>query len=154
MKRWNGNPKADRPKTRKILQVQIRRQKWRASVIEKPPGKPLVPHGMSTCLGAPAAFTFTASAIPERHLRVAEWMGVTTSARDADSAGAALREAFTRFMQTVGMPNGLRAVGYDATDIRALAEGTVKQKRLLDLAPKPVHRENLEEILENSLTIW
>ncbi len=119
-----------------------------------PPGKPLVPHGMSTCLGAPAAFTFTASAIPERHLRVAEWMGVTTSARDADSAGAALREAFTRFMQTIGMPNGLRAVGYDAPDIRALAEGTMKQKRLLDLAPRPVRRENLEEILENSLTIW
>jgi alcohol dehydrogenase class IV len=40
-----------------------------------PDKKPLVPHGMSTALGAPASFQFTARAKPARHKQVAEWMG-------------------------------------------------------------------------------
>jgi hydroxyacid-oxoacid transhydrogenase len=77
-----------------------------------PQKKPLVPHGMSTSLGAPAAFQFTARAKPERHRQVAEWMGVKTGSSSASSAGGALREAFIGFMQSIGMPNGLEAVGY------------------------------------------
>jgi hydroxyacid-oxoacid transhydrogenase len=119
-----------------------------------PRTKPLVPHGMSTALGAPAAFEFTAKAKPERHRQVAAWMGVETHGRDAASAGAALREAMIRFMQAIGMPNGLRAVGYDIGDIAALAEGAMAQKRLIQLSPRPVRSEDLAAILERSLTIW
>lgn len=119
-----------------------------------PAKKPLVPHGMSTALGAPAAFEWTAQAKPERHRQVATWMGVETHGRDAESAGAALREAMIRFMQTIGMPNGLRAVGYDTPDLPALAEGAMAQKRLMDLSPRPVHTEDVARILERSLTIW
>ena len=35
-----------------------------------PEKKPLVPHGMSTALGAPASFRYTASAKPQRHREV------------------------------------------------------------------------------------
>jgi hydroxyacid-oxoacid transhydrogenase len=114
----------------------------------------MVPHGMSTALGAPAAFEWTAKAKPERHRQVAAWMGVESHGRDAASAGAALREAMIRFMQTIGMPNGLRAVGYDSPDVRALAEGAMAQKRLVQLCPRPVRAEDLAKILERSLTIW
>src|SRR5207253_3084779 len=64
-----------------------------------PHEKPLVPHGMSTSLGAPASFHFTAKAKPERHKEVAEWMGVKTRGSGADSAGGALHEAFIAFIQ-------------------------------------------------------
>lgn len=119
-----------------------------------PAHKALVPHGMSTALGAPAAFEWTARAKPERHRKVAEWMGVETHGRDAESAGAALREAMIRFMQTIGLPNGLRAVGYDTADIPALAEGAMAQRRLMQLSPRPVQTEDVAGILERSLTIW
>jgi len=119
-----------------------------------PRKKPLVPHGMSTSLGAPAAFEFTARAQPERHRRVAEWMGVSTSGRDAASAGQALRDAFIGFMQSIGLPNGLEEVGYTSADLPMLAEGTLKQKRLIDLSPRPVQLDDLGAILERSLTIW
>jgi hydroxyacid-oxoacid transhydrogenase len=119
-----------------------------------PHKKPLVPHGMSTSLGAPAAFQFTAQAKPERHKHVAEWMGVKTRGKSGDAAGKALREAFIGFMQSIGLPNGLKAVGYDSADIPALAEGTLKQKRLIGLSPKPVTQKALEKILGQSLVVW
>jgi hydroxyacid-oxoacid transhydrogenase len=119
-----------------------------------PHKKPLVPHGMSTSLGAPAAFEFTAKAKPARHKEVAEWMGIRTSSESADSAGQALREAFVGFMQSIGMPNGLRAIGYASADIPALAEGAAKQKRLLAISPEPVTHADLEKILELSLVVW
>ena len=119
-----------------------------------PDKKPLVPHGMSTSLGAPASFQFTATAKPARHKLVAQWMGVKTRGSSADSAGKALREAFIGFMQSIGMPNGLQAVGYDANDIPTLAEGTLKQKRLIALSPQPVTQRAVEKMLEQSLVVW
>jgi hydroxyacid-oxoacid transhydrogenase len=119
-----------------------------------PRTKPLVPHGMSTSLGAPAAFRATAQAKPERHLKVAAMMGVTTKGKDGDSAAGAISDAFIAFMQSIGLPNGLKAVGYDRADLPALAEGTLKQKRLIGLAPVPVTQESLEKMLEESLVVW
>jgi hydroxyacid-oxoacid transhydrogenase len=119
-----------------------------------PQTKPLVPHGMSTALGAPASFLFTAHAKPARHKQIAEWMGVNTSGSSADSAGNALREAFIAFMQSIGMPNGLQAVGYNSADIPSLVEGTMKQKRLIGLSPQPVTQKAVETMLEESLVVW
>ena len=119
-----------------------------------PRKKPLVPHGMSTSLGAPAAFEFTALAKPDRHRAVAEWMGAKSTGTDPASAGKALRDEFIRFMQAIGLPNGLKAVGYDSGDIPALAEGTMKQARLISLAPRITRLEDIGTILEQSLTIW
>jgi hypothetical protein len=92
--------------------------------VDYPRKKPLVPHGMSTALGAPASFRLTAAAKPQRHSGIAEWMGVKTNGSSAESAGEALRTAFIGFMKTLGMPNGLQAVGYSHGDIPALIEGT------------------------------
>jgi hydroxyacid-oxoacid transhydrogenase len=119
-----------------------------------PRNKPLVPHGMSTSLGAPASFQFTARAKPERHKEVAGWMGVQTGGSGADSAGGALREAFVGFMQSIGMPNGLQAIGYTSADIPALTDGTLKQKRLIALSPEPLSRQSVEKIFERSLVVW
>jgi alcohol dehydrogenase class IV len=119
-----------------------------------PRGKPLVPHGMSTALGAAAAFRFTARAKPERHRQVAEWMGAAARASDPDSAGLALGEVFLEFMRAIGLPNGLMAVGYGSEDIPALTEGTLKQTRLIGLSPRPVRAEDVAAILERSLTLW
>ena len=119
-----------------------------------PKKKALVPHGMSTALGAPASFQFTATAKPERHRQIAGWMGGETIGSSPDAAGKALRDAFIVFMQSIGLPNGLQAVGYTSKDIPSLTEGTLKQKRLIGLSPQPVTRNAVEKILEDSLVVW
>jgi alcohol dehydrogenase class IV len=109
---------------------------------------------MSTALGAPASFRFTAEAKPERHRDAARWMGMKSSGAGATAAGEDLREAFIGFMQRIGLPNGLQAIGYSSDDIPALAEGTLKQKRLLGISPRTVTRDAVEKMLADSLVVW
>lgn len=115
---------------------------------------PLVPHGMSVILTAPAAFRFTFATSPERHLRAAELMGAPVS----DLSGADCREALPRallsLMKDVGIPNGLTAIGYADRDIPALVEGTLRQPRLLAGAPRAVGASDLAGILEESMRLW
>jgi alcohol dehydrogenase class IV len=57
-------------------------------------------------------------------------------------------------MKATGMPNGISGVGYGRSDVAALTEGTIAQRRLLDNAPLPVDRELLAELFASSLTCW
>ena len=96
---------------------------------------PLVPHGLSVILNAPAVFRFTAASSPHRHLQAAEALGVEIAHLRPDEAGRVVADRITWFMQRLGVPNGLRAVGYTSSDIPALAEGTLLQRRLTTLSP-------------------
>jgi hydroxyacid-oxoacid transhydrogenase len=68
---------------------------------------PIIPHGMSVILNAPAVFRFTAPANPQRHLGAARLMGVDI-AQEADpaNAGNLLAGAVIDLMRRTGMPNG------------------------------------------------
>jgi alcohol dehydrogenase class IV len=57
-------------------------------------------------------------------------------------------------MQSIGLPNGLHAVGYTSDDIPSLTEGTLKQKRLIGLSPQLVTQNAVEKLLEDSLVVW
>ena len=123
-----------------------------------PPGyaveEPLIPHGISVVLNAPAAFRFTGQACPERHLEVARLMGADVSRASPADAGRILADRLVAFMQRLGVPNGLSAVGYRREDVPALVEGTLPQHRVIKLSPRPVGREELTRLFEESLVIW
>ncbi|HEV8317143.1 MAG TPA: hydroxyacid-oxoacid transhydrogenase [Vicinamibacterales bacterium] len=115
---------------------------------------PLVPHGVSVILNAPAVFRFTAAANPGRHLEAAAALGAdVTSARPAD-AGKILADRITWFMQQLHVPNGLRAVGYSSSDIPALVEGTLPQHRVTKLSPRPAGPEELSALFEDAMVAW
>lgn len=115
---------------------------------------PLLPHGISVILNAPAVFRFTASANPERHLQAAEALGADVSrARPAD-AGKILSDRITWFMRELKTPNGLCDVGYSASDIPALVEGTIPQHRVTKLSPRPAGPEELARLFEGALRAW
>jgi hydroxyacid-oxoacid transhydrogenase len=112
---------------------------------------PLVPHGLSVILNAPAVFRFTAPSSPERHLRAAEALGVDIAHRGPDDAGRVLADRITWFMQRLGVPGGLREIGYTASDIPALVEGTLLQHRLTTLSPRRAGAEELSTLFEAAL---
>ncbi|MGE3316651.1 MAG: hydroxyacid-oxoacid transhydrogenase [Planctomycetaceae bacterium] len=115
---------------------------------------PLVPHGMSVILHTPAVVRFTARTDPERHLRAAQALGAKCLLTWHDNAGEILAEQVVHFMKTLGMPNGLAAVGYTEADIPALVEGTLPQHRVTKLSPRPAGAEELSELFRASMTIW
>ncbi len=115
---------------------------------------PIVPHGMSVILNAPAVFRFTAGANPARHLLAAEALGVDISGAKAEDAGKILADRLTWFMQRLKMPNGLKAIGYSSSDIPALVEGTLPQHRVTKLSPRPAGPDELSALFEDSMVAW
>ncbi|KAH9843866.1 alcohol dehydrogenase [Rhodofomes roseus] len=124
---------------------------------------PIIPHGVSVALTAPAVFQFTAPSSPSRHREALAVFLNTTPADPSISAipdadiGAHLYEAIARFLDNLGVPRGLKAVGYTKNDVPSLVEGTIPQRRVLDLAPGigdiagADGREHLTHIIERSL---
>jgi len=119
-----------------------------------PPRAPLIPHGMSVVLNAPAVFRFTARANPERHLHAARLLGADTAGAGPDDAGELLAQAVIELMRQMGMPNGLGAVGYTAADAGALARGALPQQRVIKLSPRPVDEGDLAQLFRDSLALW
>jgi hydroxyacid-oxoacid transhydrogenase len=119
-----------------------------------PADEPLVPHGMSVIVNAPAVFRFTAQVNPERHLQAARLLGADTNDAHPDDAGEVLAAELIRIMRAVNIPNGLSGVGYTENDITALTEGAFPQQRLLQNAPREMSKPILAELFRNALRYW
>jgi hydroxyacid-oxoacid transhydrogenase len=117
-------------------------------------GDPLVPHGFSVVLNAPAVFRFTASASPARHLQAAQALGADVSRARHEDAGDILADRITWYMQRLSTPSGLRAIGYSSSDVPALVEGTLPQHRVTKLSPRPAGPDELARLFENAMTNW
>jgi hydroxyacid-oxoacid transhydrogenase len=115
---------------------------------------PLVPHGVSVILNAPAVFRYTAAANPERHLEAAEALGANVSNVQKADAGKVLADRITWFMRELKVPNGLRAVGYSTSDIPTLVEGTLPQHRVTKLSPRPAGQDDLAKLFEDAMTAY
>lgn len=115
---------------------------------------PLVPHGVSVILNAPAVFRFTANANPRRHLEAAAALGADVSAVSDSDAGKVLADRITWFMQRLKVPNGLRAIGYDSADVPRLVEGTLPQHRVTKLSPRPASPDDLARLFEDAMRAW
>jgi hydroxyacid-oxoacid transhydrogenase len=119
-----------------------------------PSDRPLVPHGISVLVTAPAVFRFTAPACPDKHLKAAEALGGDISGAAGEDAGRILSGCLIEFMERLNLPNGLSAIGYNHHDIPRLVQGTLSQQRLLKLSPRPVGKEELERIFEDAMIYW
>ena len=119
-----------------------------------PDDHPIVPHGMSVILNAPAVFRYTAPANPERHLHAARLMGADISDAGPEDAGDVLADAIIALLRRLGVPNGLGAIGYTSEDAPALAAGAVPQQRVIKLSPRPVEEEDLRQLFLDSMHLW
>jgi len=116
--------------------------------------EPMVPHGIAVVINAPAAFRFTASANPARHLEAAAALGADVAGAAPEDAGEILARAFISLMRETGLPSGIAALGYGEADVPALAAGAYAQQRPLVMAPRSVSKQDLEAIYRNALRYW
>jgi alcohol dehydrogenase class IV len=120
-----------------------------------PQAEPMVPHGESVSLTAPAAFRFTFPTDPQRHLKAAQLLDPAAAASDAPGGDRErLPRAIVSLMRDIGTPHGIEAVGYTESDIPDLVEGTLKQQRILSMAPRDVFAEDLAGIFRASIANW
>jgi hydroxyacid-oxoacid transhydrogenase len=119
-----------------------------------PADHPLIPHGMSVTLNAPAVFRFTAQADPARHLYAAQLMGAEIRGATFADAGELLAGAMIDLMRRTGMPNGLRAVGFGLQDVDQLVAGTLPQHRVTKLSPRPADPAHLRQLFLDAMTYW
>ena len=119
-----------------------------------PQDEPMVPHGMSVIVNAPAVFRFTADACPERHLDAARWLGADVAGASLADAGEIVAQRLIALMQATGIPNGVGGVGYGADDVVSLAEGAWAQQRLVKNAPKAVTESDLAGLFRAAMRYW
>jgi hydroxyacid-oxoacid transhydrogenase len=119
-----------------------------------PHDHPMVPHGMSVILNAPAVFRFTAPANPRRHLDAASFLGADIRGAAPEDAGQILSDAIVKIMKLTGMPNGLGAIGYSEKHADDLVKGTLPQHRVTKLSPRPFTEEDLRQLFIDSMTCW
>ncbi len=122
--------------------------------VEHYPPHPMVPHGMSVVLSAPAVFRLTASTSPERHLEAAALLGADVRGAGPGDGGEVLAGRIVELMRACSMPNGLAAVGYGEGDLEALTRGAHAQQRLLTNAPCEMPPSVLEQLFRDSMTYW
>ncbi|MBL8293465.1 MAG: iron-containing alcohol dehydrogenase, partial [Bryobacterales bacterium] len=109
----------------------------------------MVPHGVSVILNAPAVFRFTASADTTRHLHAAHILGARGGS--AADAGPILAGQILGYIEDLGLPNGLRALGYTSDHIPALVQGTLPQHRVTKLCPRPFTEDDLAKMFETAM---
>jgi hydroxyacid-oxoacid transhydrogenase len=116
-----------------------------------PDDHPLVPHGHSVIVTAPAAFRFTYEAMPARHRRVAELLAGGPA---PDPGPDTLPDVLRALMRDIDAPRGIAELGYGEDDVPALVDGAMKQQRLLVGCPREVTETDLAHILNASMTNW
>jgi hydroxyacid-oxoacid transhydrogenase len=119
-----------------------------------PEGRTLVPHGMAVVLNNPSVWRFTAPCCPERHLHGAHCLGADARGTANTDAGELLAQRVIEMMRATAMPNGLGALGFDASHLDALATGAEPQYRVIRNAPKDVARDDLTALFRAALRYW
>jgi len=109
---------------------------------------------MAVSLGAPAAFRFMGPANPDAFLLAAKTIGVDTRGAGPEDAGPLLADAYTELLKKLGLPNGLKAVGYTEADVDALVEGVLPQHRVTKLSPRPATADDFRQLFLESMTLW
>jgi alcohol dehydrogenase class IV len=116
--------------------------------------RPLVPHGQSVAVAAPASFAFTYAALPARHDRAAELLGAVPVGAPAGAAREALPAFLAGLIAECGGPSCLADIGLGEDDVEALAAAAHAQRRVLANSPLPVSEAELAAVLRTSLTPW
>lgn len=107
-------------------------------------------HGAGNGLYLPYVMSYNIPACPVRLANVARLLGEDVDGlSDWDAAEWAV-EAVQRLKADIGIPMTLRDLGVDEEELRPLAEATAQVTRLLQMNPRPLDVDALEEIIRDA----
>ena len=88
---------------------------------------------------------------PKKHIQAAELL----KGSNIENPGPeSLPYELIKLMKELGVPSGIRELGYEKKDISEIIVGAIKQQRLLSIAPKIVSEKDLNQILIQSIENW
>ncbi len=119
-----------------------------------PANHPMVPHGTSVIVNAPAVFRFTGPACADRHLKAAIAMGAEVGDYNAQKPGDILAERVINMMKDTNMPSGISKLGYNLDDIDALTERTWAQQRLLVNSPRITEKSDIQNLFKDAMNYF
>jgi hydroxyacid-oxoacid transhydrogenase len=102
-------------------------------------------------VNAPTVFRELAPHLPWRHLEAAGLLGADVAKAQPEDAAALIHAVLVRLMRETAVPPGPSALGYGPSDVAALTQGAMLQKRLVENAPIPIDVERMQSLFENSL---
>ncbi|MFQ5895908.1 MAG: iron-containing alcohol dehydrogenase [Nitrospinota bacterium] len=105
-----------------------------------------ISHGVSNALMFPHVMEFNCVANLEKYARVAEAMGEWVGGLSPRDGAARSVVAVEQICRDVGVPGRLREVNVPEEAIPELAEAALRIKRLLDINPRRVTREDIESL--------
>ncbi|WP_418286452.1 hydroxyacid-oxoacid transhydrogenase [Halorubrum sp. DTA46] len=108
------------------------------------------PHGATVATLLPASLRYNGAAAPDRHERVAEFLGVDVGTSDAP-AGTQAADAVAALAADLDLPDGLSAFGATEDDVEQFAERTLQLERLTAGNPRNLTRDAVETMIERSL---
>ena len=114
-----------------------------------PQDHPMIPHGLSVAITAPAIFNFTAKSDPKRHVDVTKALGISDV--DENNVNIILPRAIKDIMNSIGMPTKLSDLGYKESDVDELVKVTLPQHRVVKLSPIEVDGYDLKKLFIKSL---
>lgn len=114
-----------------------------------PSSRSFVPHGQSVIATAPASFDALYPSAPERFQEAAELLGVSGSVlRQAPER--AVTDWLRSAIHATGGPTSLEHFGITRSQIPEMIEKALSQQRILVGSPRPVTKEFLNVIFNNS----
>lgn len=111
-------------------------------------------HGETNAMLLPAVMEFLLSTVPEKFNFVAKLLGENIEGLSLYEGAKKSVNAIIELMKDINMPNGLNTFGVKEEDLSKMAEDTLKIRRLLIGNPRPVTKENLEEMFRRALKYW
>ncbi|CAB3404992.1 unnamed protein product [Caenorhabditis bovis] len=137
------------------LSYPISSQAKKCVADDYPKKKNLIPHGLSVMTTAVADFEFTTSACPDRHLVAAKTLGAEIPPNaDNEYISRTLCDQLRAYMKDFGVPNGLKGMGFEFSDIDTLTEAASHSVPNIAIAPKSTDREIISKLYEKSLTVY
>jgi alcohol dehydrogenase class IV len=107
-----------------------------------------IPHGEASCVLLPHVLRFNAQTVPDRYSALAEAFGIEET--DVDTVDGVI-ERVTGFVERLGLPSTLGALGVSADKLRAVAEYTMEDATIRGNPRDVEGPEELVSLLEEAL---